>query len=99
MHYVRVNDLGSIGVTVLRPFPKAHGVQVFVHSNDHPPPHIHVQVLSGGEETRYSWPGLVPLENDKPLPGAAQKGLSRYVDLHGSKIDARVQAVYGKDSD
>lgn len=95
MPLTRVNDLGAIGVTVLRPFPKAYGVQVFVHSNDHPPPHIHVEAPPGGQETRYSWPELVPLENDKPLPSSAEKGLRRYVEAHGTKIGARVEAVYG----
>jgi len=98
MPRVRVNDLHTArvtGVSVLRPFPKAHGVQVRVHSNDHPPPHIHVIPLSGGEETRYSWPGLKPLTGNQPLPGAAAKGLSKYIEAHGPEIKARVRAVYG----
>jgi hypothetical protein len=48
MPVVRVNDFGATGISVLRPFPREHGVQVFVHSNDHAPPHIHAQAL---------WPG------------------------------------------
>ena len=69
----RVDDLAATRVTVLRPFPKAYGVQVFVHSNDHPPPHIHVQAPPGATDTRYSWPKLAPLENDKPLSGWPRK--------------------------
>jgi len=95
MPYTRVNDLGALGVTVLRPFPKEHGVQVFVHSNDHPPPHIHVKALSGEEETRYSWPDLIPLENDRPLSSSVEKRLRRYVESHRTRIGARVEAVYG----
>ncbi len=38
---------------VVRPFPKQFGLQVLVHTNDHKPPHIHINVLKGGRETRY----------------------------------------------
>ena len=50
MPVIRVIDLAATGVSVLRPFPKEFGVPVLVHSNDHPPRHIHVQVLSRGEK-------------------------------------------------
>jgi hypothetical protein len=93
MPYTRVNDLGPIRVTVFRPFPKAYGVQVLVHSNDHPPAHIHVQ--ADGQEARYSWPEMALLKNDKPLPGSAAKGLKRYIEDHGEGIRIRVEAVYG----
>lgn len=94
MPCTRVNDLGAIGVSVLRPFPKAHGVQVFVHSNDHPPPHVHVKTLSGEKWVRYSWPDLAPLQ--EPLSGPAEKGLKEYVKAHGARINARIQAIYGQ---
>lgn len=95
MPLVRVNDLGAIGVTVLRPFPKAYGLQVLVHSNDHPPPHIHVQILSGGGDVRYSWPDLVPLKGERPITNRDQRGLRRYIEVHGTEIGDRVKAVYG----
>ena len=96
MPVTRVIDPVSKGVGVLRPFPKEYGVRVLVHTNEHPPPHIHVQVLSGGEETRYAWPELRPLPKNKPLPGPAEKNLKLYVDKHGTDIGAKLSAVYGK---
>lgn len=95
MPHKRIDDLAATPIIVLRPFPKAFGVQVFVHSNDHPPPHIHVQAPPGAADTRYSWPKLVPLANDRPLSSSAEKGLRRYVDTHGARIWARIEAVYG----
>jgi hypothetical protein len=40
------------------------GVRVLIHSNDHPPPHAHVQ--GGGPETRIGQNGK-PLEGDPEL--------------------------------
>lgn len=90
---VRVNDLGSSAASVLRPFPKAYGMQVLVHSNEHPPPHVHIQV-DGRDYTRYAWPSLQPLKGDAALPGQVRRALNRYVKKYGASIDERVRIVY-----
>jgi hypothetical protein len=51
---------------VLRPFPKWNGVAVEVHSNDHPPPHIHVEMPPGAPVARclrHLW-NRIPVTHD-----------------------------------
>jgi hypothetical protein len=91
---VRVHDLSSSNVGILRPFPKELGLQILVHSNDHPPPHVHVRVVQDGFETRYTWPQLEPLPNDPELSRGDTKALRQYVSRHGIDISERVNAVY-----
>jgi hypothetical protein len=79
---------------LLGPFPKAYGLQVFVHSNDHPPQHVHIQCPPGEKDTRYRWPDLVPLDGDKPLSRDGRKSLDKYIAKHGDQIAERIRAVY-----
>ncbi len=78
---------------VVRPFPKLLGLQVHVHTNDHKPPHIHIQVLKRRHETRYKWPALRPLQGDPPLSKSDGRSLSAYVDAWHDEIDAKVKSV------
>lgn len=55
----------GIGPDLLRPFPKHNGVVVKVHSREHPPPNIHVEMPPGKEVTRCEWPSLEPGEGDR----------------------------------
>ena len=96
MPVTRIDDLAATSVSVLRPFPREHGIQVFVYSREHPPPHIHVKTLSRENWTRYSWPPLRPLENNMALSAQAEKGLRQYVESYGAQIEERIKAVYGK---
>ncbi|MBM4087464.1 MAG: hypothetical protein FJ272_21940 [Planctomycetes bacterium] len=92
----RINDMPPSPVSVLRPFPKAFGIQVLVHTNDHPPPHIHIQMPPGGPETKYVWPDLVPVDGQPPLPGKGEKFLGRYMEDYGTQIGERLRRVYGE---
>jgi hypothetical protein len=78
-----------------RRFPKFRGLVVAVHSNDHPPPHIHIQHPPGADFTRYEWPALQPLKGDPKLSGRAAKDLDAYVQTYGGGIRKRLEAVYG----
>jgi hypothetical protein len=80
--------------SVLKPFPKAHGMRVLVHSRDHPPPHIHIQMPPGRDFTRYQWPNLEPLSGDLKLSSDGRKDLGAYLADYGREIDARVRTVY-----
>jgi hypothetical protein len=91
----RIVDLPQSHAAILRPFPKQFGIQVLVHSNDHPPPHIHIQMPPGGAETRYVWPDLLPMKNDQRLPTGGEKNLKRYLKEHGTEIAERLCRVYG----
>ena len=46
-----VLDLSVPWVRVAKPFPKAFGLQAFVYSNDHRPPHIHIECPPGTPRT------------------------------------------------
>ena len=83
-------------MSVLRPFPNAYGMQVVVHTNDHPPPHIHIFIPPGGRETRYKWPELQPLKGDPPLQRSAEKALRRYLDAYGDEIREKLNSVYAQ---
>lgn len=54
----RVPDLSGLGS--VRRFEKSYGMQVCVFSNDHPPPHIHVDFLDNKTPIRVGWPSLAP---------------------------------------
>jgi hypothetical protein len=96
MPLTRVHDLVGGNVSILRPFPKAHGLQVFVHTNDHPPAHIHIR--SNGFETRYEWKSLKPLKGDSPLSQSGEKGLRRYLKEYGADIRVKVAKIYGEEA-
>jgi len=87
-----VLDLATLGV--MRPFPKAYGMQIQVHTKDHPPPHIHIEMPPGHDFTRYEWPTLMPLKGDQKLSGADKKSLVKYLEEYGDTIDGKVRAVY-----
>lgn len=78
----------------VRGFPKAFGLQVEVHTNDHEPPHIHIHVLGSGVETRYEWPALRPLRGDRALSRSDKKRLDAYVNAFGNEIDRKVKRVF-----
>jgi hypothetical protein len=92
---IRIADQQSSNASVLRPFPKQFGIQVMVHTNDHPPPHIHIRTLSDCLETRYTWPQLSPLKGDRILPARNKGSLDDYVKAHGEEIEDKVRRVYG----
>lgn len=88
-----VLDVPVPWLRVARPFPKDHGLQVFVHTNDHKPPHIHVDVLQRRIESRYEWPALRPLSGDQRLSRAEEKRLCAYVATYEDVIDSKVKSV------
>lgn len=82
------------GVGVLRPFPKHAGIRILVHTNDHPPPHVHVEIPPGHDFTRLQWPVLQPLEGDSSLSGRQQKSLDKYLSKYREQIDHKIKQVY-----
>lgn len=88
-----VHDIRNTSVDFVRLFPRQFGLQVLVHSNDHKPPHIHIQVPPGTERTRYRWPELTPVDGDPALRRGERRNLERYLAMHSAAIAARVTAV------
>lgn len=78
---------------ITKPFPKQFGLQLYVFPNDHKPPHIHIDCPPGREFTRYLWPELKPYPGDARLRKSDEKGLYRYVAIHGNAIATKIAAV------
>lgn len=89
-----VDDLRHGSVGLLRPFRKDFGLQVFTHSNDHPPPHVHIQRPPGSRDVRYLWPELTPLKGEPPLAKSGEKALREYTAVYGNEIEKRIQEIY-----
>ncbi len=91
-----VDNLTRGAAGILHPFPKDFGIQVFIHSNDHRPPHIHIARPPGsGKTLRYRWPELIPLKGEPHLPGPGEKSLRQYAAIYRDQIEAKIHAVYG----
>ena len=90
----RLDDLGVGSASILRPFPKDFGIQIDVHSRDHPPPHIHVRTLSGEQETRYAWPEMKPLAGNPLLSARDRQNLRKYLARHGDAVERKVKTAY-----
>lgn len=78
---------------VARPFPKDFGLQVYVHSNDHRPHHIHIDCPPGTPRTRYLWPQHSPYPGDPSLSTGEEKRLRKYLKVHGGAIARRVASI------
>ena len=81
-------------VGMLKRFPKFFGMRVVVHTNEHPPPHFHVERPPGTPVTRYRWPELTPYPEDPPLSNSEEKELRKYVKRYGEGIDKKVRSVF-----
>ena len=77
-------------IRIVKPFPKKFGIQVFVHTNDHKPPHIHIRLLNKNIETRYEWPNLRPLAGDDCLSSSELGLLQKYLILYRKEINEKV---------
>jgi len=88
-----VFDVPPAWIRLVKPFPKYLGVRVLVHSNDHKPPHIHIQAPPGRDRTRYRWPELTPLDGDPTLRSKDRKNLDCYIAAYGKDIDDRIKRI------
>lgn len=88
-----VFDAAVPWLRVAKPFPKQFGLRVHVFSNDHKPPHIHIDCPPGKPYTRYLWPDLKPYPGDVRLSKSSEKGLNSYIAVHGGAIARKVAAV------
>lgn len=85
-------DEGSLRIG--RPFPKSDGMRIQVYSNDHLPPHFHIELPPGTPYTRYTWPDCEPYPGDRSLTTGERKKLDRYLGRFRSEIDAEIGRVY-----
>lgn len=85
----------GLAAQVVRPFPKTEGMRILVHSRDHPPPHVHVEMPPGKDRGRLRWPSLEPLDGTAAFSSAERARLERYLARIGSKVSRRVTELYG----
>jgi len=94
MSITRIVDREATDASVVRPFCREFGMQVFVYSNDHEPAHFHIKLLSNNDETRYLWPSLKPYEGNARLTGAKAKSFNKYWRRHKDDIVSKLRTVY-----
>jgi hypothetical protein len=92
---VRVPDSRIPWLNSGRLFPKSHGVQVVVHTHEHPPPHFHAEFLNSNKVVRVAWPSLTPLRGS--LSKREEKYLRSYLAEFHDEIHQKLQNVYGAD--
>lgn len=91
-----VVDISGSRLLLVKPFPKKYGIQVFVYSKDHKPPHIHIRLIKYNIETKYEWPVLQPLRGCMKLPRKYKKSLENYVQVYGVKIEEKIRKAVWK---
>jgi len=92
-HVYIIMDIDVPWLRIAKPFPYHFGLQVYVYTNDHKPPHIHIDCPRGTAYTRYLWPELTPYPNDPRLSSSQEKALRSYISAYGSAIQHKVAAV------
>lgn len=80
---------------IVKRFPRAFGMEVLVHTNDHKPKHIHVNFLDGSNprKNRYKWASLVPLSDTPKRSNNEMKKLSDYVGKYKKEIQKKIDKV------
>jgi hypothetical protein len=91
---VQIRDSKIPQLSLAKLFPKAHGIRVIVYTREHPPAHIHLELLDSNEVVRLGWPSLDPLHGEPTLSTHQMANLKSYVALHGGDIGEKVQKVF-----
>lgn len=91
--YVHVER--TSGIDVLKPFPPAEGMRIQVHTRDHQPPHVHVQMPVGVERGSLKWTSLEPVRDTQPLSNEERRRVDRYLARYGVGINRKVNTVFG----
>jgi len=90
-----VSDSFSSVISTGKPFPAMAGLRVIVHTNEHNPPHFHLESPIGDEIGRYEWPNLKPLKGSEKLSKSFRKKLNMYLAKYGKQIGEKIQKVFG----
>jgi Domain of unknown function (DUF4160) len=93
---VRVHDSRIPWLKSAKLFPKESGIQVMVHTREHPPVHIHVEFSDGSKSVRLEWPSLNPLRGELGLSAREKKILQNYLGKYQPDILEKLRRVYGQ---
>ena len=95
---VRVHDSRIPWLRSTRLFPKANGLQVMVHTHEHPPPHMHVELLNSNEVVRIEWSSsLAPLRGEPKLSARDERNLRSYLQVYQDELLAKLKQVYPRE--
>src|SRR5262249_5416497 len=87
------DDVPNIKVVFSKPFEKLNGIQVFVNTRDHKPPHIHARDLNTQEVRRFEWPSLAPLKQDVQIRTPTEDAVRVYAKTYWTEISKKVAQV------
>lgn len=91
-----VRDRATPWLHGLREFPAMGGVQVQVHTRDHPPPHFHVAIPPRSRDLALTWRDLRPVrKSDRALTKRQMTALQAYLEVYGEAIRSKLRTVYG----
>ena len=83
------------GLFIFKPFPKYAGIRIYVHTrNEHPPPHMHVEIPPGRDFTCLEWPSLKALSGFPSLSGRQRRSLDLYFARYGADIVKKIKKGY-----
>jgi hypothetical protein len=91
---IRLVVEGDLKKFTLKLFPKVGGLQVHVHTREHPPIHFHISIDVSRKHTRYRWPELSPLDGEPRLSGGELNSLHNYLRQFGDDIRQRLAKAY-----
>jgi hypothetical protein len=94
----RVHDSGCAILSSFKPFPKANGMQAFVYTRDHPPPHVHVEFIGSGRMIKVRWPDLGLLDKNLRISNAEHQAVRNYLAANEDEIRAKLQRVYPEEN-
>lgn len=90
----RVRDSRLSPLAYIQPFPKVNGLQAFVYTWDHPPPHVHIEFVASGWVAKLRWPDLEPLSRDSQLSRADRRAVCSYLVANHKGIHSKLQKAY-----
>ena len=90
-----VRDQATPWLHGLREFPRKGGVQVQVHTRDHPPPHFHA-AFDRSRDIALTWRDFKPVrKGERPLTKRQMTELEGYLRVYGDAIRTKLRTVYG----
>ena len=90
----RVRDSGLSAMAYFKPFPRANGLQAFVYTRDHPPPHVHIEFVATGRVVKLRWRDLEPLDRESRLSGSERRAVCSYLKSNRDDIHSKLLRTY-----
>ena len=89
-----VFDIDLPWLYFIKQLPAYNGIKVEVHTREHPPAHIHIDMPIGKFKTKYEWPKLQPVKGFSLLSRMERRRLDQYIEKYRYKIDKEVKKKF-----